>query len=427
MPRNVLLTFLGATPYKKCLYYLDEQRASGEVRFVQEALGQLVCREWGAEDAIYVFLTREAQKQNWEGERYRTDAADTDGLAQKLQKQNLACRVVPVEQLTDGFSEADIWVNFQHIFNCLEEGDRIWLDITNAFRSIPLFTSVLVHYARFLKNIDLQAVYYGAFDALGPAYTIDERIPNIADRRVPLLNLRNVIALQHWTSAANDFLNHGNAKELTRLASQAGFSNMANSLERVTLAFAVSRGREIMQGNIFRELQADIAQSQEQLEQIAPMQPLLEHVKSAFSSFADDNVLNGIAAARWCLEHKLIQQGITILRETIISMVCREGGLNESEYNNNRRHVEMAFSCYGRDLDDWQTKGIPHERINTIMDIPVFQLLANVYQKLNHGYRNDINHGGFLNWAKPAPDFERILTECLIEIEQLIATSRSTS
>jgi CRISPR-associated Csx2 family protein len=414
MPRNVLLTFVGATPYKKCLYYLDEQRISGEVRFVQEALGQLVCRSWGPEDTIYVFLTTEAQEQNWEG---------AEGLAQKLRNLQLACRVEPVDKLTTGFTEQDIWTNFQRIFNCLEEGDKVWLDITNAFRSIPLFTSVLVHYARFLKNIDLQAVYYGAFDVLGPAYNIDERMPNVQDRRVPLLNLVNVIALQHWTSAANDFLHHGNAKELSRLAAQAGFADLAQSLESVTLAFAVSRGREIMRGEIFKNLQEDISQSQGQLERIAPMQPLLEHVKSAFANFADDSVLNGIAAARWCLEHKLIQQGITILRETIISMVCRQSSLNESEYSNNRRHVEVAFGCYGRDMEDWLTKGVPHERINTLMDVRVFQLLANVYQKLNHGYRNDINHGGFLDWAKPAPDFERILNESLSEIERLITNN----
>lgn len=425
MSRNVLLTFLGATPYKKCHYFLDEQNVSGEVRFVQEALGQLVCRSWGPEDVAYVFLTKDAQLQNWEGGRYANDPADTAGLKEKLANLGLQCRIQAVEELTDGFTEADIWLNFQRIFNCLEAGDKVWLDITNAFRSIPLFTSVLVHYARFLKHIDLQAVYYGAFDVLGPAYNIDERIPNVQERRVPLLNLANVIALQHWTSAANDFLNHGNSKALSRLADQAGFSNMAQALERVTLAFAVSRGREIMQGEIFRNLQEEITRSQEALEQIAPMQPLLEHVKSAFSGFADDSMLNGIAAARWCLEHKLIQQGITILRETIISMVCRQGSLNESEYSNNRRHVELAFSCYGRDMDDWHTKGVPHERINAMMDIPVFQLLANVYLNLSHKYRNDINHGGFLDGAKPAPDFERILEECLTEIERLIATHQT--
>lgn len=384
MPRNVLLTFLGATPYKKCHYFLDEQHVSGEVRFVQEALGQLVCRSWGPEDVAYVFLTKDAQLQNWEGGRYASDPADTAGLKEKLDNLGLQCRIQAIEKLTDGFTEEDIWLNFQRIFNCLEAGDKVWLDITNAFRSIPLFTSVLVHYARFLKNIDLQAVYYGAFDVLGPAYNIDERIPNIQERRVPLLNLANVIALQHWTSAANDFLNHGNSKELSRLAAQSGFTGLAQALERVTLAFSVSRGREITQGQIFKNLQQEITHSQEQLEQIAPLKPLLENVKTAFSSFSDENVLNGISAARWCLEHKLIQQGITILRETIISMVCREGGLDEKEYNNNRRHVEVAFSCYGRDMEDWRTKGVPFEQVNRIMNIAVFRLLANNYQRLSH-------------------------------------------
>ena len=119
MSRNVLLTFVGATAYKKCVYYLDEQHVSGVVRFVQEALGQLVCNTWGEEDVIYVFLTRDAQKQNWEGARYSSETTDSEGLQHKLRQQNLTCQIESVEKLTDGFTEEDIWINFQHIFQCL--------------------------------------------------------------------------------------------------------------------------------------------------------------------------------------------------------------------------------------------------------------------------------------------------------------------
>jgi|GEM_PF-1440683 len=423
MARNILLTFVGATPYKKCVY-CTEERTSRVVRFVQEALAEVLCSNWSEEDKMFVFLTEAAETQNWEGKKYVQDE-DTDGLAKKLADLNLACRVRAVRGLTDGFSESDIWTNFEKIFDCLKEGDKVWLDVTNAFRSIPIFTSVLLDYARFLKKVEIQAVYYGAFDTLGPSWNIEERIPNPANRRVPLLNLVNVVALQKWTNAANDFLTHGNSETLTKLSRSGGLTNLAETLERVTLAFSVSRGREITQGDIFQDLREEADGAKDKIQEIPPLEHILNKVNSAFSDFSQDRVFNGITAAEWCLGHKLIQQGITILRETIISIICIEAGLNDGEYKYNRRLVEIAFNCYGRELDSWHTGAFTQKQVHDVIDSPSLKALSSLYQELSHQYRNDINHGGFLNWAKPAEEFEEILEKSISEIKRILNIPQS--
>jgi len=49
------------------------------------------------------------------------------------------------------------------------------------------------------------------------------------------------------------------------------------------------------------------------------LRPLLDRVSERVMLFQADPVQDGIQAARWCLEHNLIQQGYTILNETLIT------------------------------------------------------------------------------------------------------------
>lgn len=419
MPRK-LLTFVGATPYKHCVYQTQEGYTSPVVRFVQEALVGMVCRDWTTADTVYVFLTSDAEQQNWLGNKYRNDPDDRAGLHEKLEAMHLSCRIIPVGGFKEGFSEQQIWENFQKIYDCLEADDELWLDITNAFRSIPLFASVLLNYARFLKNTRLKAVYYGAFDAIGPAYDIETRLPDPTDRIVPLLNIASVIELQEWTNAANDFLTHGNAKELAGRSAHLGYHDLSHALSEVTEAFAVVRGSKVVQGDIFENLQ----QTLQQLSLTTPipvLPPILEKVAQAFRHFELDAVHNGFLAAQWCYEHQLYQQGITLLRETIVTLICQEAGLPENDYASGRKYVETAFNCYGRDRDEWNIpdKRIQPQDLEDLIAETKIPLFAGIYQDLSHKYRNDINHGGFVRHAKAAGEFALGLKEALQQIQKL--------
>lgn len=418
MPHK-LLTFLGASEYKQCVYELDE-RTSPVVRFVQEALAGMVCANWTSADGIYVFLTDDAKVQNWEGAKYNNHTDDSQGLAEKLKALNLPCQIIPVDGFTEGFGTPQIWANFNRIFETLEPGDHIWLDITNAFRSIPIFASVLLNYARFLKGITVQAVFYGAFEALKvPAYEIDLRIPNPLNRKVPIINLSGLIELQHWTNAANDFLTHGNAKELSFLSREKGHQDLAQALDKVTQAFAVVRGKEIVKGQIFENLREALYALEDSM--ITPaLSPILKKINEAFDVYRKEDTLNGFRGAQWCYEHQLYQQGITIVRETIVSLIANEVHLPVDDFQRGRKYIEQAFNCYGRDRIDWiiDSKDIP--TIDDIIASTSLVEFAGIYQKLSHQYRNDINHGGFLKNAKPAQDFSKALHDSLTELKTFI-------
>jgi CRISPR-associated Csx2 family protein len=404
MPR-ILITFLGTTAYKPCIFQMPDGAKSEVVWYVQEALTQLICADWTEDDQICVFLTKDAKVKNWD-----------NGLEQQLYKAGLRCRIRPITGLHDGFSEAEIWENFQLLFDQIEVNASVWLDITNAFRSIPVFATVLLQYAKFLKNIQIEAVLYGAFEALGSASNIDARIPAPQDRIAPMLDLRNLVELQEWTQAAKDFIQHGNSLELARKAT-TDYPNLAHALEAVTLAFSLVRGKEIAHGVLFTRLKREL----EQPIALAPFRPILEKVGEAVEAYQDNDLLNGFRAAQWCCDHQLYQQGVTIVRETIVSLICREMNLRDDDYKHGRRIIENAFNCYGRDRNDWKIpKDVSEETVESVINASSLPLYADVYQNLSHQYRNDINHGGFLYNAKPAADFKIALNRHLIALKSII-------
>ena len=65
---NKLITFLGTNDYLHTKYSFKDKE-SEPVRYVQEAIAQGLCKDWGKKDSIIVFATTGENgsiKRNWE-------------------------------------------------------------------------------------------------------------------------------------------------------------------------------------------------------------------------------------------------------------------------------------------------------------------------------------------------------------------------
>jgi CRISPR-associated Csx2 family protein len=437
---NVLLTFLGRNKYVPCVYQnaKDPSKTSTVVRFVQEAIVQHHCQSWTANDRILVFVTNAAREANWDGTVYAQEE-DKEGLNTKLQKLKVACRIEAIE-VADGDTEHEIWENFQTIFDQLHERDKVHLDITNAFRSIPLFATTLLDYARFLKNIRIESIYYGMFESLGPAFEVVKNYPNPADRIAPMLDLKGLIQLQDWTNAANDFLKHGNPWSLGRLSEQTKLPeaiSFGKHLRAFGGAFSTVRGGEITTGRLFADLQTDI-QNIKANAPLEPLVPILDKITEGLSPFTPSkDILNGFRAIEWCIDHELVQQGITLMREAIVSYISDKYGLDFSN-KSHRAVVEKAFTIKTTQLPHRPTPDIV-QRLLRRFDVPkgmtleeflqgvtlivrdsLFRDLQPIYEEISFQYRNDINHGGYMSNAKNYLEFVGILRTKFDELKKII-------
>lgn len=414
---RVYLSFLGTNDYVECFYFRDGFEMDRAVRFVQEATVEDNCKKWGPEDRIIIFTTRDAAEKNWEDDGHRDHQANKrlkrKGLESCLTGLNLA---VPVtrEAIPDGHAEDEIWEIFEKISQCLNQGDEVVFDITHAFRSIPLVALVVLNYVKVLREVKLNGIYYGAFEALGSIQKVKE-MP-VEDRRVRILSLTALDQLMDWTIATDRFLTSGDASRAGRLA-QAGVAgilrqtagkdeagqiiqNLGTSLQLFSKVLHTCRGREITP--VVEKLKKNVSQSKE-LDLPRPFRPVFELIESRLASFSNHSIIDGLAAASWCSDHDLVQAGYTILEETILSYVVL--GVSGSVENKDQRNMaSQAFAILAKKIVDcplqWHKPAADHREmtLRMITFIRRHEGLSTLMDRVK-ARRDDLNHAGFTDNA----------------------------
>ena len=155
MARKVFVSFLGTNNYLNTHYELNGE-VSKPVRFIQDALIDFICKEWTENDLILIFCTggeNGSEKLNWFDNGHtrfnESENLERVGLQTIINNKNLNAQVSN-KIIPEGFSEDEIWNIFDIVYEQLKENDEIYFDVTHAFRSIPMFSTVLFNYAHFM-------------------------------------------------------------------------------------------------------------------------------------------------------------------------------------------------------------------------------------------------------------------------------------
>jgi CRISPR-associated Csx2 family protein len=439
---RVFLSFLGTSNYTSCVYYQGDPPALDDrtpVRFVQEATIGRFCKDWGNADRIIIFTTREAYNKNWvdngHQEGRNESAAHLDGLKTRLEKMDLK---VPFQNtlIPDGSSEAELWEIFRTVLDAIKEDDEVVFDITHAFRSIPMLAIVILNYARIVKRIRIGGIYYGAFEALGHPRDV-ETIP-AADRLVPILDLTPISNLLEWTIAVDRFVKAGDSSfvsELTKTGLRSILKNskganqtagtmrkIADSLEEFCLVMSTCRGKMIEE--TARQLQSQLANI-ERTDLLPPFMPLFSIIREKIKGFSGDSVCDGLQAAKWCLDHRLIQQGFTILAEVLVSYVLAQS-LGKSEGDKEIRKLPgQAAAIIAKKITEKEEEWEKSAKSNRDLVLKVIGYLSknNAIKKILtkvKDYRNDIDHAGVRENAIPPKNFAPALKKLLEDVEAII-------
>ena len=435
---RVYISFLGTNDYLPCTYFHHEKELQN-IRFVQEATLHFFCNEWNNNDRILIFTTNESYRANWldDGHKDRKtgDIKKCNGLEYCIEKFKLQAEVQQIP-IPKGQSEQEIWEIFQIVYDRLKYDDEVIFDITHAFRSIPMLTIVILNYAKTMKNVTLSGIYYGAFEVLGSYYEAEKLSP--AKRRVPILDLTAFDRLMEWSIAIDRFTGSGDAGLVSKLADRsvknlladsngknkaaANVRDIAKNLSVFSKTMATCRGRDI--SVIAGKLKKNVNRLKT-IEIVQPFKPVLERIKEQFDKFQNDPVLDGIQAAGWCIEHNLIQQGYTILQETLISYFVIKTGKNKED----RKYREIAsqamiISREKIDKDQWKKPAADNHQITQkFLDLyDGKKELLKIFRNLSRD-RNDLNHAGH-NDSPMKPDrFSKKIKEYIKNVENIIMPS----
>lgn len=423
MARKVFLSVLGSTDYGICSYVSEKSGfKSKPVRFVQEAVLELIRGDnWGSGDIGFVFVTggkKGSSVKNWFDNGHRDRETDEplerEGLKSRIEKMNLPFEIIPVP-IEDGNDEKEIWKVFWKIFDCLQERDNIYIDITHGFRFLPMLILVLSNYARFLKNANTCHISYGNFEGR-----------NKETNESKIIDLMTLVKLQNWTNGANQFISSGTVQGFTSLLEN---TSLTESMKEFTDSFLGSRGVDIWEGTSALRLSTEL--SNIEIKHFPePFKPILDKIKQKVTPFENGNLIErGIAAVKYCEEHNLIQQGITLLAELVVTYTllhinhdwkddfARVIASNCLNINDKQKYdavrvkadIKQKYDNGKISIEEMESSILKHDAIvDKIFSLDIKNKLGNkIYKKLSQGTRNDINHAGVRTKPKTTEELLR--------------------
>ena len=274
--RKVFLSFLGLGNYEKCVYTFEKEK-SKNVKFVQNAIVE-ICKD--KFDKKFVLCTPSAKNTHY------------NSLVNEIGHSFEAVNI------SEDMSEKGIWEIFQQIYDVLNENDEVVFDITHSFRFMPMLGITLLQMAKFLKNIKVKKVFYGAYEPNKFKNGITE---------FPLVDLTSFSMLQDWILAGYTLVNTGRAEEIEKLAKNdlipilkeskgknieaANLRKIADKIQDMTLNFRTNRGNEIITAHEMKEINESVKEIKES-NLLKPFKLVIENIHSDTKKFEYKNEEN---------------------------------------------------------------------------------------------------------------------------------------
>jgi hypothetical protein len=385
-----LITVLGTGRYEETCY--TWQGKDYTTKFVAKAL----CHFFEP-DVVKVLVTKEARDTHWENLR--------NSLGNQIS-------VTPVP-IPSGRSEAEIWEIFDAVVDSVEANSQIIFDITHSWRSIPMFVLLASAFLRKAKNVDIQGVYYGAWDRDRP--------------KAPILDLTPTIKLLDWLTATDKFIATGSSVELAKILSgiqrelhqkqaetrPTKLINLSGNIKAISESIDLVRSRDLIEqsAKLQRMSSQDI---KSELGIFAkPFELLFEQIQDDYGQFAlneseiqDDTLIlqKQFLLIRWYVVKGLSGQAILLSREWIISSLIVLEGIIYS----NKRERESITSQLGAMI------GENRNLQQSIARHTDAENLSSIWSKITK-YRNDVAHVGERLDPASAGMLHRYVKEKLID------------
>ena len=198
------LTFLGLGKYENTTYIKHDKSDTCETDLFPIAVAKLY--EPGQIIAFTTPKVIESKKD------------DLDKLANELGDKFITVNI------PNGNSTDALWEIFNKCESVVEENDEIILDITHAFRSIPLLIFIVAAYLRQVKSVELKHIIYGAFEARDQAANQTE-----------IFDLTPFVSLLDWLGAVTMFQRTGDSRLIASLNDDPNIKKVLTDLSNALL------------------------------------------------------------------------------------------------------------------------------------------------------------------------------------------------
>ncbi|CDM96306.1 MAG: TIGR02221 family CRISPR-associated protein [Limnospira sp. PMC 1291.21] len=405
-----IISFLGFNSYQVTKYQHPTQSISLTTKYYQEALA-----EFYQPQKIYIFLTPTVETKCPGRGDQKEDRSNWHQLEEILAHKFPELEIVPVKNIPERNSPEDIWTIFNKVNECLEDGDRVIFDITHSFRSVPIVALLAVSYFRVVRNITIEGLLYGAFEAKENGIT-------------PTFDLLPVVRLFDWLTATDQFLKTGNGEDLAKLLQEAQGHTQAlgDRILEISQGLQLLRPMDVM--TAAAALPESIEQGKPDLARVVPpFELLLNRVVSEYGQFAlaepKNYQVNGKAALQkqlfeieWYAKKGLYVQAISLGREWLPSLLCYHFELDPME---KQAREEMEILCCGGKVGERESiYRSQYKEIEPSKRKMINQLWNNPPCKLAN-LRNDVLHSGFRKDPKSVEEIKQTLQKIVEDLKTI--------
>ena len=380
---STLLTFLGTGEYESVTYVWQEP--DGEQAY-RTHLFPLAAYHIFHPERILLPATYEVREGKGK-KHYET-------LQRVLTKEGVSIEVL---MIPDGKSEAELWEIFATLAEKVISEEQLILDITHAFRTLPLLVFTVAVYLRSAKHVQIERILYGAYEAR-------------EGDRAPIFDMTPLLDLVDWMGGVEFFLRRSDAvllgERLERVHRQAWrqrkdgelprkLQTLGTGLKSFSEAMHLARPLEVMESaeGLLRKLN-DVGPEVRSWAQ--PFGVVLERVRQEAEKFAypepyrldAENLCRQLALIRHYVEKGLTMQAVTLAREWVVSWVILQRGEENWLDENYREQVEQALGAAAQRSQKKEAQ-VP-EWFDQLLNS---QRLGELWNRLGQ-LRNDVAHCG---------------------------------
>ena len=244
-----------------------------------------------------------------------------------------------------GINEDELWNNFSILLDMsrmINDGDEVYLDITHAFRSLPMMSFVMTEFASQVSDIDfkLSGIYYGMFE-----YSND---PKNTKGTTPIVDISIIYELHRWIRAIDAMKNYGNLDPLVKLLDSGSkeekevekvfvqlnnnikIANLASIQQFVSTASSKINALKRSDNKIIKLLSNDIEEFVERLN------------KEKMSDFQFE-------LAKWFYDNKQYAMSYMALAEAVVTKTCEYKGydpLTEEGRKKAKSHIDTPYDSF---------------------------------------------------------------------------------
>ncbi len=407
------LSFLGPSDYKMANYYwvsVGQETLEYKTTLFPETLPVFFNIS-----KLLVFVTKEvAVHEN----------------CQELQKR--MGNLLKMVEIPEGKNEAELWEIFSIVAAEVPPQSEIIIDVTHAFRSLPLIVFNVASYLRRVKNVKVEQIVYGNWEA---------RDPNHHPPRAPVIDLTTMLDLQDWLHGIDAFRRRGEADELAESLSRTQgriwrtaslnaesaslpreLNYTAAQLKNFSEALRLLRPLEVLQASAklndlleavqeeaerwtkpFADVLQDLSKEINPLQVEKPAMLNLAHLKAQ------------IKLIHYYLKKDLVVQAVLLAREWLVSfLIWRRDEQDRWRERNKRHYIEKELNQVAA-LQRGEKTSLPA----WYNEFPESKELAGIWNEMI-GLRNDVAHCAMNIQTRSASTIRSSIQKSIARLENLI-------